>query len=194
MIVVGSQPGPKGEITPGTTGMRLLQGAPCAVAIPPIGLRERERLHHVGVAYDATEEARAALGLAYALAERDGTAASIYRALPRIGPAYGGAMGPELDAAALRIRNDAQGELDAAAELAPAGVNPQTVMVHDRPEAITGECNGIVDLLVMGSRGYGPLHRVFAGSSSQALILGAQQPVLIVPRASVALATAAVGG
>ena len=39
-----------------------------------------------------------------------------------------------------------------------------------------------IDLLVAGSRGYGPLRRVFAGSVSIALMRSAPCPVMVVPR------------
>jgi nucleotide-binding universal stress UspA family protein len=184
LLVLGSHVGPDGRITPGSTTMRLLQGAPCAIAIAPRGLRERERLHHVGVAYDGSDEARHALALAYALAARDGAAVTIYRAIPRVGSHYAGSVARELDAAVQRQRLDAQGQLDEAADAAPPGVNPRTVLVHAEPEGVAREAEGIVDLLITGSRGYGPMQRVFMGSASEAILLDATQPVLLVPRTS----------
>ena len=46
----------------------------------------------------------------------------------------------------------------------------------------TGACEGIVDLLVTGSRSYGPVQRALLGSVSEALTEGASHPVLVVPR------------
>ena len=183
LVVLGSHRGPDGQTTPSTTALRLLQGAPCALAIAPKGMRDDERLHHVGIAYDGSDEARGALTVAYAVAARDGAAVSIYKAIPRAGMPYAGSVAQQVDAAMQRARLDAQAELDEAADLAPPGVNPETVLIHNEAAAIADECDGIVDLLVMGSRGYGPVHRVFAGSTSEALMLRATQPVLVVPRA-----------
>jgi nucleotide-binding universal stress UspA family protein len=182
LLVLGSHRGPDEHVTPGSTALRLLQGAPCALAIAPRGKRERGRFHHVGVAYDGSAEARDALVLAYALAERDGAAVSVYRALPHLGLAHSGALAQDVDAAVRDARLDALSQLDDAADAAPAGVNPKTVLVHGEPGGIAAECEGIVELLIMGSRGYGPLHRVLAGSVSEALMLRATQPVLVVPR------------
>ena len=39
-----------------------------------------------------------------------------------------------------------------------------------------------LDLLVTGSRGYGPLHSVLAGGVSGRVLRNAQCPVIIVPR------------
>jgi nucleotide-binding universal stress UspA family protein len=66
---------------------------------------------------------------------------------------------------------------------APAGVNPRTVLLHGDPAwQIARATEGIVDVLFVGSRGHGPVKRVFAGSVSDALLLAATQPVVVLPR------------
>jgi nucleotide-binding universal stress UspA family protein len=42
--------------------------------------------------------------------------------------------------------------------------------------------SGEVDLLIVGSRGYGPLRAVLLGSVSHELVRSAQTPVVVVPR------------
>jgi nucleotide-binding universal stress UspA family protein len=184
LVVLGSRrPVQDGCIGPGRTATRLLQGGPCAVAIAPAGAGESDRFHHVGVAYDGSPEAAAALAAAYACAARDGAAASLYLCIPPIGAGYGGPPGAELDQAAQAQRLRAQERLDAAAEAAPAGVNPRTVLLRGNPaEEIARACDGIVDLLFAGSRGYGPMHRALVGSVSEALLRGATHPVVVMPR------------
>lgn len=59
-----------------TPAGRLLHGAPCAVAVAPAGAREAGSFRHVGIAYDGTPEARAALAAGYALAAGDHAAVS----------------------------------------------------------------------------------------------------------------------
>ena len=49
-------------------------------------------------------------------------------------------------------------------------------------EVITRECEDGVDLLVLGSRGYGPVTRVLVGSVSRRAAQEAPCPVLVVPR------------
>ena len=195
LLVLGAHhDGPKNCATPGPTAHRLLQGAPCAVAIAPLGLRDLERFHHVGVAYDGSREADAALAAAYALAARTGAAVSLFLTVPLGGVAHAGAMAPERDAAAQAQRNHAQEQLDAAADAAPKGLNPRIVLLRGDPaREIARASNGIVDVLFVGSRGYGPVHRVLAGSVSEALLLAATQPVVVLPRGSLAAATAGQG-
>jgi nucleotide-binding universal stress UspA family protein len=51
----------------------------------------------------------------------------------------------------------------------------------DARELLAGESAGL-DLLVVGSRGYGPLRAVLLGSVSSALVRSAQSPLVVVPR------------
>jgi nucleotide-binding universal stress UspA family protein len=172
LIVIGSsRHGDDGRIRLERTAGRLLQGAPCAVAVAPAGLREIGDFRHVGIAYDASAEARAALAVAYGIAERHDSAVTLYCAVD------------ELEPGAMAARRRAEAALDEAAEGAPAGVNPRTVLLRDTAGAgIREACDGVVDLLVTGSRGYGPLQRAMAGSVSEALTEGATHPVVVVPR------------
>jgi nucleotide-binding universal stress UspA family protein len=53
--------------------------------------------------------------------------------------------------------------------------DPANELVHASPE---------LDLLVLGSRGHGPLRSVLLGSVSDATLVGSKAPVLVVPRGS----------
>jgi nucleotide-binding universal stress UspA family protein len=172
LIVIGSsRHGDAGHIRLERTAGRLLQGAPCAVAIAPAGLRESGEFRHVGIAYDGSPEARAALAVAYDVAARCSSAMTLFSAVPEIEP----------DPVA--GRRHAETALDEAADRAPAGVNPRTVLLRGSAGVtISDACDGVVDLLVTGSRGYGPLQRALAGSVSEALTEGATYPVVVVPR------------
>ena len=188
LIVLGShRPAPAGGVALARTAARLLQGGPCAVAIAPAGADARDRFHHVGVAYDGSPEAAAALAAAYALAARDGAAVSIYLCIPPIGAGYGGPPGAEVDQAAQAQRVRAQEQLDAAADDAPDGVNPRTVLLRGNPaDEVARAADGIVDVLFAGSRGYGPMHRALVGSVSEALLRAATHPVVVTPRSCIA--------
>ena len=174
LIVIGSSAHAEaGRVRLERTAGRLLQGAPCAVAIAPGGLRETGGFRHIAVAYDESPEAGAALAVAYDLAARSSSAVSLMYALPRIGA-------DELEREA---RLHAHAALDEAADAAPSGVNPETVLLRGEPGvAIRTACDSIIDLLVTGSRGYGPMQRALLGSVSEALTEGASYPVLVVPR------------
>jgi nucleotide-binding universal stress UspA family protein len=174
LIVIGSsRHGEADHIRLERTAGRLLQGAPCAVAVAPADLREIAEFRHVGIAFDDSPEARAALAVAYDIAERCGSAVTLFFAVSEIEP----------DAMAAQRR--AQTALDRAADGAPAGVNPRTALLRGPAgAAIRNACDGVVDLFVTGSRGYGPLQRALAGSVSEALTEGAPHPVVVVPRPS----------
>jgi nucleotide-binding universal stress UspA family protein len=165
LIVIGSsRHGDEGRVRLERTAGRLLQGAPCAVAVAPGGLRDSDPFHHVGIAYDGSPESEAALLAGYDIAARCGAAVTLLLA--------------DVDA-----HPHPEQLLDAAAESAPPGVNPRTLVMHGAPgEVIRKACDGIVDLLVTGSRGYGPLQRALLGSVSEALTEGAPHPVLVLPR------------
>jgi nucleotide-binding universal stress UspA family protein len=44
------------------------------------------------------------------------------------------------------------------------------------------ERSGELDLLVLGSRGHGPVRAVLLGSVSSALVRSAESPVVVIPR------------
>ena len=174
LIVVGSSShGDAGGIRLERTAGRLLQGAPCAVAVAPGELRETDDFHHIAIAFDGSPESRAAVAAGYAIAARSGAAVSLLYAVSVVDP----------EPLRRETRLAAEAALDEAADEAPAGVNPRTVLLHGAAgDVIRHACEGIVDLLVTGSRGYGPLRRALLGSVSETLTEGASHPVLIIPR------------
>jgi len=173
LIVVGSsRHGEASRVRLERTAGRLLQGASCAVAIAPGALRETEDFRHVGIAFDGSPEAQAALHAGYEIAARCGAAVTLLWALPALGDPLG-----------REARLHADEALDAAADAAPAAVNPRTLLLHGEPgDVIRRASDGIVDLLVTGSRGYGPMHRALLGSVSESLAEGSPHPVLVLPR------------
>jgi nucleotide-binding universal stress UspA family protein len=181
VVVASSRRTSDGRIHLERTAGRLLQGAPCAVAVSPSGLQTDEPFRHVGIAYDGTPEARTALAAGYAIAAASGAATTVLYAhlIPAGPPDLVSDVGQE----PVIARRQAEMLLDEAAETAPDGVNPRTLLLHGPPAAvITGACEGIVDLLVCGSRGYGPIERALMGSVAEQLMEGAPYPVLVLPR------------
>jgi nucleotide-binding universal stress UspA family protein len=176
LIVIGSSRRiADGRIHLERTAGRLLQGAPCAVAVAPADLRAQDPFRHIGIAYDGSPEARVALAAGYALAQASGAAVTI---------AYAHAVvTSDGDDLAIRERRRAQRLLDEAAEAAPAGVNPRTLLLHGPASGVIARaCEYVVDLLVCGSRGYGPIERALLGSVAEDLMEGAPHPVLVLPR------------
>src|SRR3954454_7519420 len=73
LLVVGASRGSAvGHAVVGSTGARLLHGAPCAVAVAPRDWKPKDRLGTVGVAYVDSEQGREARCGAHLLARRAG--------------------------------------------------------------------------------------------------------------------------
>ena len=187
LVVVGSSHrGPLGRTYPGSTGERLLQGSSCPVAVAPRGLRESppERLGRIAVAYLDTPEAGQALEVAAGLAERVGARLRLVSVLPPPAEVYLPVVGRDaeeafvassrelfrraLDAGLARVGN----RVEADAELLEGEV-VDTLATLDPRDA---------DLLVCGSRAYGPLRRVLLGGVSSRLLRRSALPLLVVPR------------
>ena len=169
-IVVGSsEHAGLGRVSPGSTVERLLHGAPCPVAVAPQGYREHARpVRQIAVAYDGTPESDDALDVAV-----------------RLGRALG--AGLRLVGVARRPDQALQSAVDEALAALPADVHAEgTVLVEDDVVATLAELpQPRPDLLVCGSRGYGPVRQILLGSVSTRVIRRAAYPVLVVPRTGV---------
>jgi nucleotide-binding universal stress UspA family protein len=196
LVVVGSSHrGALGRVLPGTTADRLLHGAPCAVAVAPRGYRGAS-VRHLGVAYDGSPEADAALHTAEALALELRAAITVYCVVEparmygsMISPGTGTGTGTGTGAVrSLQAAEEhARHLLHAAADNAPDGLRPETLLLHGAAaEQIAGRSEGVIDLLFMGSRGYGPLRHALLGSVSGALVRDAGCPVVVTPRTALA--------
>ncbi|MBE2315609.1 universal stress protein [Solirubrobacter sp. CPCC 204708] len=67
--------------------------------------------------------------------------------------------------------------------LEDAAARAQTAVLDGRPWAALAAHRDQLDLLLVGSRGYGPLRAVLTGGTSGPLIHHAHCPVLVLPRA-----------
>lgn len=180
-IVVGSpHRGPVGRTLIGSVADGLLHGAPCEVAAAPRGFAAEEHgpFRTIAVAYDDTEEAKAALARAEALALACRATIVLYTVSgpPAVVPGatgYTPAIAPEAGPIVTRAVKGVDERL-AATGRALAGTPAPT---------IAAACEEVgADLLVAGSRGYGPVMRVLVGSVSTQLLHKAPCPVLVVPR------------
>jgi nucleotide-binding universal stress UspA family protein len=182
-IVVGSpHRGAVGRVVIGSVADGLLHGAPCEVIVAPSGYAKEEHgpFRTIAVAYDDTPEAKAALARAEAIALACRATIVVYTvaAPPAVVPGVAGytpAVAPEAGAIVTRTVK-AVDERIAATGRALSGV-PGPAIVEACEEAGA-------DLLVVGSRGYGPVARVLLGSVSTQLAHKAACPVLVVPRPS----------
>ena len=186
LIVVGSSRRSElGRLLPGTTAERLLQHAPCPVAVAPRGY-SRGDIRRIGVAYDGSPEADAALRAAESLALELSAALTVYcvvePTLPSAGMIAADAEWPSR-AATERARHLLHG----VADNAPQGIKPEWLLLHGVPaEEIAGRAYGVIDLLFVGSHGYGPIRRALLGNVSGALVRAAGCPVVVTPRTAIA--------
>jgi nucleotide-binding universal stress UspA family protein len=185
LVVVGSSKrGVLGQVAPGTTAQRVINGCGCPVVVVPHGHDSPQRLSAIGVAFVPTPEGRRALHEAASIAQMVG---ADLRVLTVVRPGIGAdaSAGPAREAAE---RNRAALEAtvaDAIAELAE-GVRAQCEVLVDNPAEALASVSPHLDLLVMGSRGYGPGLAVLLGGVSRRVTMTARCPVLVVPRGSTA--------
>jgi len=192
LVVVGSaHAGHVGRVFPGTVGERLLHGSPCPVAVVPRGYRDRSGgLAAIGCAYDGSDEAKTALRAATEVARAVGGTLRIVMAVQPPAMVHTGAPGPAYVELLEDIRAAARAELDNAIRELPADVQPEPVLAEDVD--VVGRLareSEALDLLVVGSRGYGPLRAVLLGGVTGPLMREAACPIVAIPRG----ATAALG-
>jgi nucleotide-binding universal stress UspA family protein len=164
-----------GRVLIGDVTRSALTGAPCAVAVAPLGYASRAAtIATVGVGYDGSPESEAALAFARELAAHHGAA---LKALSVVEPSGYASL----------VRSGGGGEADerhleeAKAELAAVeGVEGEVAF------GLAGEelalFSARVDLLVVGSRGYGPIRSLMLGGTAVHLAGNARCPLLVLPR------------
>ena len=187
-IVVGaSHRGKLGQIMLGSVGASLLHGAPCAVAVAPIGYKETasEGPMSVAVALDDAPESSLALEAGISLAERAGGTLTLL-SVAETDFYIKQAVWPGLPLTEMTEfeREHAERILDDALAKVPEALSPGTRRFEGSPEHALPKITAEYDLVVVGSRGYGPFGQTFLGSVSAALIDGAKCPVFVVPRDS----------
>lgn len=188
MIVVGAdRRSPRRRILAGSTGQRLLQGAGRPVAVAPRGLHEQSwgTLRTIGCAFVDTPDGHEALKGATALAQRIPARLKAFTATgPQPDEIFSPFAGRDAERAVReRTRGPAQEALDAALAALPSGVEASGELLDGNPvDALAALDDRDVDLLVCGSRGYGPVRRVLLGGVSGRLVRHASCPIVIVPR------------
>lgn len=177
LLVVGScSRGAFGRLLLGDDRRASLDGAPCAVAIAPAGYARRPRpIAKIGVAYDGSPESEQALALARDVAAQQRSAIV---ALTVVGiPNYSYGVTAAIDWT--EVIDGMVGE--ARERLAQLdGVDGRVVRGVAVEELAAW--SDAVDLLVVGSRGYGPLRRVMFGSTSEYLARSTGCPLLVLRR------------
>jgi nucleotide-binding universal stress UspA family protein len=178
LLVVGScKRGILGRVMVGDDASAALNGAPCAVAIATAGYSQLGTpLQKLGVAYNGSPESEDALELARELARDTGGRVSALEVVHLSAYAFGGLMAaPPMGDAIEDMLKQAEarmGELEGVDGRASYGFVGEDL-------AAFGEH---VDLLIVGSRSYGPVRRLVYGSTAAYLERHARCSLLVLPR------------
>ena len=186
LVVVGSSGrGRIGRVLPGSTAERMLHGGPCRRALAPHGY-VRAPLETIAVGFVDSPEGHAAPGAAHRLAARTGARLRVIAAVhPSSAFDAATAAGtPSRRGVALEGHHRAAAEaaLGRAIDALPAGVDIEFEVHVDDPADVLVRVSEHADLLVCGSRGYGPVRSVLLGGVSRRLVNGAGCPVLVLAR------------
>jgi nucleotide-binding universal stress UspA family protein len=177
LLVVGScSRGAFSRAALGDDARAALNGAPCAVAIATRGYADHPTpISRIGVAYNGSRESKAALDIARQLGQP--TRASVHAlevvSLPRYSVAGLAplAMAADIDALVAEANSRVK-ELPGVEGRAKFG------LLGEELAPFSGE----MDILVVGSRGYGPMRRLVLGSTASYLERHARCSLLVLPR------------
>jgi nucleotide-binding universal stress UspA family protein len=181
VIVVGStRHGALGRVLTGDDAAATLHGSSCAVAVAPRGLADAEwkPVNRIGVALNASPEAHQALALAVALAGDCGASLAVRTV---VAASIAAADLTAYDADWLeRAKDGAQREVDEAVNDLAVEASGDVAVGMTVDELV--ELSSTVDLLVLGSRAWGPVRRTVIGSTAAHLMRKSHCPVLVLPR------------
>jgi nucleotide-binding universal stress UspA family protein len=205
LIVLGAARETLGDRLQVSLMERMVHGAPCAIAVAPAGYAQSlasfppataaaegspapERSHglrRIGVGFSSSNEGRAAVTLARELAGRLGGSVQVI-AGAGLEPALASYAfsSPALGEVEDELYADTEQTLTRVCE--ELGVGDGIPIEHETirgdPASVLVERSSELDLLVLGSRAYGPLRHVLLGSVSARVMREARCPVLVVPR------------
>ncbi len=184
LVVVGSSRHSKlGQLLAGNVGLSLLHGAPCAVAIAPRGYAEGPTgITTVVVGVGGGDDSQLALEAATELAGVLGATLKLVAVAQDPPVVHGQGAGMAGDRAVREaIEEEARQQLDEASR-STGDVPTEATLITGDPAEKLAEAASPGSILVVGSRGYGPVRRVLLGSVSTELMSSAPCPVLIHPR------------
>jgi nucleotide-binding universal stress UspA family protein len=178
LLAVGSsRRGLLGRVLLGDDTQAALGGAPCAIAIAPTCYsREPVAMREIGVGYNGTPESEHALELARRIAAGTGARLSAFEVVSLSTSRFEARLFRLSDAIDTLVK-EARERLTAL-----AGVEAHAAYGDAAEELALYSAS--LDLLVVGSRGYGPLGRLMHGSTSRKLTRMARCPLLVLPRSA----------
>jgi nucleotide-binding universal stress UspA family protein len=181
LLVVGSSSrSALGRAMLGDDTRAALNGAPCAVAIAAHGYAQHPApIAKIGVAYNASQESRGALAAARTLAVQTGAGIYLLQVVSITNYAYSGIVVPDLAGTIEDLLKEADDELKKLDGVAAGAVYG---LAGEELAAFGDE----VDILLVGSRSYGPVRRLVLGSTSDYLERHARCSLIVLPRVAAA--------
>jgi nucleotide-binding universal stress UspA family protein len=170
------------RVFPGATAARLLSGCPVAVAVAPVGYADRaSEGGMVGCGYDGSSAAHEALNWAAEFARRGRRPLHVLAVQRQLAFGHVGVTGTfGAKSANDELRTALAADVERVVATLPIeSVN--TEIVDGDPAQKLAERTAGFALLVLGSRGYGPVRSVLLGSVSAGVARTAACPVLVVP-------------
>jgi nucleotide-binding universal stress UspA family protein len=179
LLVIGScRRGLLGRVLVGNDTIAALNGAPCAIAIAPAGYAATaHRLSALGVGCDGSAESEHALDAARELAARSGATIKALSVISLQSIPYGEPIPDNWPDIAKQLMDDELRRLRGLDDV------EGDVSYGEPSEELASFGEGL-DLLIVGSRSYGPLGRLFNGSTSNYLARRAHCPLLVLPRSA----------
>ena len=175
LVAVGSsRRGLLGRVLIGDDTSAALNGAPCSIAIAPTNYSQQPgAMREIGVGYDGSPESEHALSVARMLADASGAKLSALEAVSLPSDAF---LGPgAVDNTPQRLLEDARERIASFGDVEPHAA-------YGQPAEELALYSASLDLLIVGSRGYGPIGRLIHGSTSQQLAHTARCPLLVLTR------------
>lgn len=185
LVVLGThRPDAEPRTFPGQTADRLFNGAAAPVVIVPHGYAESHAggtIKRITCAYLDTPDGQVALNHAIAMAQHTGAELRVLGVIPDtvMTPMTG-----DIDIFEGDLGVHWRKVLDAATTRAIEQVPTTTgQLLSGKVHRVLAELDPAeTDLLVLGSRGYGPVRRVLLGGVSARVVRNSRVPVAVVPR------------
>lgn len=182
LLVLGSpRRGARGRPGPGSVTPKLLHGAVSPVAVAPRGYASHAgALRTVAAAFDGTDASGLAVREAARIALAAGAALWIVAIVDTFGALY---LGVERKTVLDIVQRELSERVEHLRGSLPVELRCDArVLRGPVPRTLLSETKADVDLLVLGSRAYGPVGALLLGSVSTQVLQSSSCPVLVVPR------------
>lgn len=185
LIVVGSSHvGRFGRVLPGSTAERLLHGSPCPIAVVPSGYAAAEShdIRSMACGWDGSPESDTALDAAASIALAASASLRVIRTFePPASFGYPSALDLDYEAVGDSVHRVAEQALTHPDGAPAGGARGVARGARGLASRVLIAASRAVDLVVLGSRGYGPVRAVLLGGVSGQVVREAACPVIVVP-------------